>query len=60
MSMTYPFISLQRWHVNGEVQCFSGGHIGLALLAIVVLLAAVLMIPLIVLVATGKLKGVSM
>ena len=52
-------IIFQRWYVNGEIECFSGGHIALALLAIIVLLGTLFILPFIVLVATGKLKNVS-
>ena len=45
--------------MNGEVECFTGGHIALGMLAILVLLAALLLIPCIILVATGRLKAVS-
>ena len=45
--------------MNGEVECFSGSHIALALLAILVLLGAVLLLPFILLVTTGKLTHVS-
>ena len=48
----------QRWYVNGEIECFTGGHIPLALLAIIVLLGTLFILPFIVLVATGKLKNV--
>jgi hypothetical protein len=43
-----------RWYVNGEVQCFSGGHVALGLLAILLLLTALLLIPLLVLVTTDR------
>ena len=49
----------QRWYVNGEIECFSGGHITLALLAIIVLLGTLFILPFIVLVGTGKLNNVS-
>ena len=45
--------------MNGEIECFSGGHIALALLAIIVLLGTLFILPFIVLVATGKLNNVS-
>lgn len=34
-----------RWFVNGDVKCFTGGHTGLAILSILVLLTAVVFIP---------------
>lgn len=38
--------SPQRWYVNGNIKCFSGGHIALGLLAILVLGLCVTLIPL--------------
>ena len=35
---------MQRWFVDGEVQCFTGGHLPLALVAIVILLICALAI----------------
>ena len=35
---------MQRWFVDGEVQCFAGGHLPLALVAIVILLICALAI----------------
>ena len=40
-------LSLQRWFVNGNIGCFTGWHIPLALLAIAVLAVTVLLIPVI-------------
>ena len=40
-----------RWYVNGNVECFRGGHAPLAILAILVLLFAVLLIPFIAVVS---------
>ena len=42
--------------MNGEVHCFTGGHIALGLLAIFILLAALMLLPLIVLMTIGKLN----
>ena len=39
-------LKLQRWFVNGNVRCFSGWHIPLALLAIAVLMVTVFFVPL--------------
>ena len=39
-------ICVQVWYVSGEIKCFTGGHISLALLAILVLLFCALLIPL--------------
>ena len=46
--------------MNGEVQCFSGGHVALGLLAILLLLTALLLIPLLVLVTTDRWRIVSL
>ena len=35
-------VSLQRWFVSGGIKCFTGWHIPLALLAIVVLIVTIL------------------
>ena len=40
-----------RWYINGNVECFKGGHAALAILAIIVLLFAVLLIPVIAIVS---------
>ena len=40
--------------MNGEIECFSGGHMALTLLAILVLLAALLLLPLIVVLVTNE------
>ena len=55
--MNFPSLP-QRWYVNGEVKCFTGGHIPLALLAILVLLAAALLIPLTAVLSTGPWRKV--
>ena len=44
-----------RWYISGNIECFKGGHLPLALLAITVLLLAVLLIPLCALIAFQKL-----
>lgn len=38
-------LSLQRWFHDGTVKCFSGGHIGLTLLALIVILYLLITIP---------------
>lgn len=48
----------QHWHVNGEVTCFTGGHIVLALLSLLVLLAAIAILPLCVLLSLGHVHKV--
>ena len=50
--------SLQRWYVNGEIKCFSGSHIALTVLAILVLMVA-LAVTVLVLVANTKWNTVS-
>ena len=45
-----------RWFIDGSIECFKGGHIALALLAISVLLLAALLIPLTLLVSLDVLK----
>lgn len=49
-------LSLQRWFLNGQVKCFTGGHLPLALLAILVLLVCLALIPLTAAVATERLR----
>ena len=49
---------LQRWFVSGTVQCFSNGHTALALLSIAVLVAALLLLPVCVILATGPWEKV--
>jgi hypothetical protein len=44
-------IPAQRWFVNGNIGCFTGWHIPLALLAIAVLVMAVLLVPLVCLIS---------
>ena len=51
-----PF--LQRWYVNGEIECFSGSHMALAVLATLVLMAA-LAVTVLMLVANRKWRAVS-
>ena len=46
---------LQRWFVQGTLECFTGYHTPLAVCAIFVLLMCLMVIPLLGLVATGKL-----
>ena len=47
---------IQRWYVNGNVECFSGGHIILGVLAIVVLIFCILLIPLVFVYAKGYVE----
>ena len=48
----------QRWFPSGNIVCFTGGHIPLALLSIVILVLAVGLIPLSVAIVLGKLSKV--
>ena len=50
---------LQQWYVNGEIECFSGSHITLAILAILVLIAALLVLLFLVLETKKKWQVVS-
>jgi hypothetical protein len=45
-----------RWYVNGEVECFTGSHIALAVLSALTLLAAIALIPLLVLLSVGHVQ----
>ena len=48
LSMLHDYVLFpQRWFVNGNIGCFTGWHIPLALLAIAVLAITVLLIPVI-------------
>ena len=46
----------QRWFINGEVSCFTGPHLPLALLAMAVLLLCFLLIPLTTITSLDILK----
>ncbi|XP_065907172.1 uncharacterized protein [Dysidea avara] len=47
-----------RWFVDGTVECFSGGHAGLAIFAILVLILCTLLIIALVVVVLGKFKAI--
>ncbi|XP_065909021.1 uncharacterized protein [Dysidea avara] len=47
-----------RWFVDGTVECFSGGHAGLATFAILVLIVCTLLIITLVVVVLGKVKKI--
>ena len=49
-----PILWLQRWYVNGDVECFKGLHLPLALLAIIILLACILAIPFTAIIGSKK------
>lgn len=42
--LVYILFSLQRWFINGTVQCYKNEHLGLAFLAIISLIVAGLLI----------------
>lgn len=48
-----------RWYVNGNIKCFSGAHIALSLLAIIVLLFSVFLVPLLLFVIFTERKQLS-
>ena len=50
------YILLQRWFVDGTVKCFEGGHLPLAILAILVLTFYVLIVSFIVTAVLKKIK----
>ena len=54
VSSAFPIV--QRWYINGNVKCFSGGHIPLGLLAIVVLGFCLSIIPITLIYSVGWLQ----
>ena len=54
--LAYPPFLWQRWFINGEVSCFTGPHLPLALLAMAVLLLCFLLIPLTTIISLDILK----
>ena len=50
------YILLQRWFVDGTVNCFEGGHLPLAILAIVILTFYILVVSFIIAVVLKKIK----
>lgn len=54
-----PRLIVQRWFVNGSVQCFSGWHVPLGLLAILILVLCFAVIPLTVIIVFHKYPRVS-
>ena len=50
---------MQRWFHSGNIECFSGGHLPLALLSIIILLLAHALIPYLTAVAIGNSTAVS-
>ena len=50
-------LQARRWFINGDIECFKGGHLPLALLAITLLLIALLLAPLTVVITQQKLPN---
>ena len=50
---------MQVWFINGDVECFTGGHTPLALLAMLVLLFCFLFIPLCCILAMLKVENLA-
>ncbi|XP_065904297.1 uncharacterized protein [Dysidea avara] len=48
-----------RWFVDGTVKCFTGGHVALALFAVLVLTSCVVLIVVVMAITVGKLKRLS-
>ena len=47
---------IQRWYVDGTVECFRGSHLILAVFAILVLALCVILIIIVMVINTGRLK----
>ena len=47
---------IQRWFVDGTVECFTGGHAALAVFAILILAVCIIVIVLVAVIAMGKLR----
>ena len=50
------FQSIQRWFVDGSVKCFTGGHLPLAIMAMVILLFYLLLVTFVTAVVLKKIK----
>ena len=50
------YVYLQRWFVDGTVECFTGGHAALAVFAILILAICVILIMLVAVIAMGHLR----
>ena len=55
-SFLYCTHVIQRWYIDGTVECFTGSHLVLALLAMLVLTLCVILIIIVIVINTGKLK----
>ena len=49
-------IFMQRWFVDGSVKCFTGGHLPLAIVAILILMFYILLIAFVTATAMKKIK----
>ena len=47
---------IQRWYIDGTVECFTGSHLVLAIFAMIVLTLCVILIIIVIMINTGKLK----
>ena len=47
---------LQRWFVDGTVKCFTGGHLPLAIVAILILIVYVLLVTFVIALILKKIK----
>ena len=50
------FIYIQRWFVDGTVKCFTGGHVALAVFAILVLMMCMALIIIMTAIVLRKLR----
>ena len=50
---------MQRWHIDGTVECYDKGHLLLAILAIIVLLFCAMVIILMAAIVKQKIKVVT-
>ena len=49
-------VFIQRWFVDGSVKCFTGGHLPLAIMAILTLMFCVLLIIFVTAIVFKKIK----
>ena len=47
---------IQRWFIDGSVKCFAGGHLPLAIMAMLILIFYVLLIIFAIAIAMKKIK----
>jgi len=53
---SFPFFYAQRWYIDGRVECFTGNHIPLAAVAILVSISCILLPLFVMAVALKKIK----